>query len=577
MKKLLYAAVIAATNHQLGAQPYGEVLYSHNSSILSSGTVCSNNPGFLMSGYIQNISAGGYNFYIDRTGPGGDFNAAAYEFQKAYQLYGDPANCGGSPTSQILTCNGVAVIETNLVPGISYAVAGSVPYGIFFALLSSTGATLATAMYTMAGSSSAAPKKVLIAESIQNPGEYYICAAIVSTGELCTIRVNSAGAQIGTFNRGWWGSGGEKLDPFAMIESPYFPYDLTIVGTALTITDGHEAFFLQMDQTTTAPNLVLFGQNADRQSFYSINVANSTTGGSNGFIVGGYEQSNTAGNPNAPIMMKLDPTGTIVWETRIEGTNDDDAHEIRGVCERLNNSSQYEYYGVGTSSVGTIVYKLNDGGQPFHITNVGVQDEFVYDPTGNGRSWGEAITYGTAGNENGLHIYGEENSSHYFVRAYFDGQSGCQSRTYISNYADPNWSPATLGAAASPSFIPCSNFRIVASNVSPYSRICGPFSGGSNNRTTDIDNEFAASRHLSPNPTEQFITLPTEVSGSFTGSVFNLAGGKVCEFDDKSVYVHSLGGRVVIDLGNRINSNGLYILELKTSSLSWRDKFIFHR
>src|ERR1043165_5426319 len=89
---------------------FGFTNYSHTNAFCTSGTLCTNNPGFLLAG-VAYTASGAPNFFIDRTNKNGAFTSAGFEFQMEYSISGS-FNCGGSP-QPITNCYGVQAIETS--------------------------------------------------------------------------------------------------------------------------------------------------------------------------------------------------------------------------------------------------------------------------------------------------------------------------------------------------------------------------------------------------------------------------------------------------------------------------------
>ena len=79
----------------LKSQPYGQRTYAHAQSILSTGSVTTQKPGFLMAGYSPSSPGVFPNFYIDRTDAGGLFNGMPWEFAYEYKINADQ-NCSGT-------------------------------------------------------------------------------------------------------------------------------------------------------------------------------------------------------------------------------------------------------------------------------------------------------------------------------------------------------------------------------------------------------------------------------------------------------------------------------------------------
>jgi hypothetical protein len=327
------------------------------------------------------------------------------------------------------------------------------------------------------------------------PGNFYICGNF--NFQSYTIKVDLiTGAFI---NLQWsnWYSSGLKLDANDLIESPYNSNELIVVGRTdanLSPISGSDAFFMRLNSGTGAVNgYSVYNKFCDGDEWFTcIDQAQSTSGGSNGYILGGRSlypfkatcNSTVTGTSDgfAQWMCKLDPYGSVVWSSLIEPYASASyttaasftaypplSSDISDVAERFNsNSGQYEYYGVGgintipviggtwASAPNLVTYKLDDNG-----SNSLSPNEFHY-VAGIGHNSPSPLSDAqlslieTAGGaDDGIQVFGNEDATYknyYMVKAYFNGESGCHDvnvnmtgvRTGPGYLASPTVSTAVL-------------------------------------------------------------------------------------------------------------------------------------
>ena len=319
------------------------------------------------------------------------------------------------------------------------------------------------------------------------------------------------------------------LTPMAIMESPYTPFDLTIVGTSLNNQSQQDGFFYQISNGLPWSGSNVFNTyditygNKTNNVFTSIVTANSTNPVSSGFLIGGGSDSQSPGFPGFAWMLKVDQTGTLVWNTIISGTTDPNSGKIYGVVERLNTAGVYECYGACAANSGLTVYKLDNMGVPMNVNYGPTNDEFVYNTGSSSAAWPVSMTYNDIGvlpPDRGLHMFGNLDNTgpgnHYFVEAYFNGITSCNSPLTIAAYDNTSAIAVTSVLDASgANLVYCNNFYITSGILNPYTSICGPFTsvaGGSNNRSiaTNLTNLNALEdMHFSitPNPTSQKIAI----------------------------------------------------------------------
>jgi hypothetical protein len=455
---------------QVSAQPwYGQLAIPHDSTILSSAKLTFNTPGYVQAGFrpVKPMNSPAPNFVIDKEDGAGTF-AGAGSFSNDYFLNADPVNC--TAVAPLYNCTGVTIIETNpaTAGGANYAIAVGHRQGIFFATLGAAGNVM-TQLYWNFPVATPNDRKPSIRESVLTPGQYYICGSSNGTGYV--MKVTAAGAVLwaNTYGNGQ----APYLEPRDLIESPYASPnqpELVVVGRAdvTPAATGQDAFFMKLNANTGAV-LFLNYYNWNMQSadwFSSIEIANSPTpiggclgGNCQGYVLGGRALGPINPPPSATnarylqMITKLDQFGGVVWSTLIKPVasmfNQLSGEEINRVRERFNfYTGTYEYYGVGRANfnIGAggavianrnlVVYKLDNNGQ-----NTLLPNEFHYNWLGGNApsspapnapyTFSDLTLIGTGpGNNDGFQAYGTTANSlnHYFVKAYYNGVSGCFER-----------------------------------------------------------------------------------------------------------------------------------------------------
>lgn len=480
------------------SQFYGQFMHTSPNHFVSSGDKTSiNNTGFITGLYEPVSAVESYNFIINKSDDNGLLSGTG-TFSKGYYTLGD-GTCSGTNWSQILDCNGVTAMEINPVQVGSngtawYAVAGSNSVGVFFALLAQDGTPLLSKQYIHPSGTTWFGKPLLI-ESQNIANHFYICGK--GGNEMYAMLIDAGGNVVWT-NSYDCNSGNANMYPQQIIECPYSG-DLVVVGLStlytynpIRATDG---FFLKLSSSNGAVNVFnLYGHPIGAcNEFYSINVAQSTKGGSDGFVIGGWSDP-YLGALGRSWVLKVDPNGNQIWNWLLN-PNAGTAN-LKGIFERLNTLGEHEYYAVGLSFAGYTVLKMDDNGAPYP----GGNNEFWYDaPLTN---WSDPVSMthitstGPSLNE-GIHIFGDAQISapgnSFQVAAYFNGVSGCQSNLLnnMSFAPGPN-SVVTPPIGVSKGPYRCPSFTLMSFNLNtPTTYICSANSvaGGSNARWANLSNE----------------------------------------------------------------------------------------
>ncbi len=580
-KTTLILALGALSFNAICQNSFGEILYNHTNSFLTSGTVTSISPGFLMVGTAPVVPAGSNNFFIDRTDIGGGFTGSPQEFQFAYKLMGTSACINNPP--QILNCAGISACESSTSLFSRYILAGAMDFGCFFAAIQGNGFQAGQTAYLFPG---ALPKlnvsKPLIFESIQTPGNFYIVGSY--DGIMYILKVNTVGTIVA--QRTYFIPSGVALTPNAILESPYFPFDLTVVGnTSKMPSTGLDGFFFQIDNTlTTVSNFNTYDMSSfggNNNGFSSIKEAQSITAGGNGFIVGGYASGSSF--PGSAWIMKLDQTGSIpLWSTVISGALNPSSGDVKAVAERYSTfNSGYEYYGSCAAGSGLSVYKLDDWGVPFSI-GFSQNDEYVYNNGGSSVTVPVDMTFLNTGapNDEGLHLFGNYNSTpgtHFFTQAYFNGVDGCNLSTNIANYLSTNPIVTPQNIVSHTLLSVCPGFTVTIGPNSPgYNPVCGPANsvvGGNNNKPLTINEiqKNEGSLGLSPNPSNEIAKINFIPSReTFVIKLSNSLGQTLSKID-----VEPNTNSYQIDLRKLGLESGIYFVNANINGVEYKQKLIY--
>jgi hypothetical protein len=593
-EKLLVALI--AISALVKSQPYGQITYKHIGTFLSSGNITTNTAGFLMAGFRPATTPGLPNFYIDKTGTGG-ITTGPNVFMQDYRTFWDNTCAPAGPQNQALNCYGISAIEISLSgPSRSYALAGATDDGVFFATLDNNGVVVDQALYLFPTGISQITKPGLITDGT---GTFYLYGSYYtgSYNTMYIICVNSAGA-ITWQNLYDYGTAGSFIIPKQMISSPYYN-ELVIVG----ITDdnnngcGSEGFFMTVPLTGgNAPIFQHLGQgyNGAVDEFHCICPAYSSVPTSQGFVIGGYSNTGVAGN-GTQWLVKLDPSGNLIW-TKNYSPSFDNTGTIVAVLERYSSTyGAYDYWAACTSTVGIQVLKVNKNGNAFGMTlpaPSNFNNEFVYNANTMNLSTPNSISEISAtGNDEGIHVYGTDDrvngGNHYFIEAYFNGESGCnppfQSIELMRSVASVSCSnfSGSKSAGAGP-FSACPNFSIYNSPVITITaQVCGGgnfYSGGINYRSslTELANEQNAGNSISvfPNPVDDkaqisiFATQP----GDIKVDVYNSLGQFVSIACEKKIEEGE--NKIEIDFNSAGLQKGIYFLDVSVDGRNWKEKVI---
>lgn len=525
-----------SSNH-IRAQFYGEFLYPHDSTFLTSAQRTVLDTGWVMAGFRPNF--GQAHFVIDKVNKNG-LISGPNDFSEEYTV-GDPdINCSGffNPAH----CQGISVIESaNTLAGNGYAVAGVYVSGnvrgVFFATLNGQGGVLNSIRWNLPGGSYGPTlEKPVVIESKVNPGDYYVCGHF--NYQTYVMKVDNNALQSWA---NWYSINGD-FSGFDIIESPYNPTSskLIVVGRAQDNggSTAQDAFVMHLETgmgNVLSTNLYSDGSGGD-DWFNSISEANHSTLSNRGYVVGGFAHSSTLNNYiYTPWMAHLDTSYKLVWSTLIQpsyGNNNTPiarqcAKEINDVFQRRNQSGQFEYYGIAGSAmdidqVGTngfeysymSVFRLDNSG-----SNSLSPDEFRYfNGSGQYSHFDPHLTQieSTAGGgaPEGFQAFctATASPSHYMVKAYYNGYAGCQDSLSDINVYSYNATDIPIQVNMGIFNSSCNGFAFANSSISvSRSTICtaGSVSGGSNSRILGVANvQFEdIAFEAFPNPVHDLLSL----------------------------------------------------------------------
>ena len=515
MKKIKLIFAMGIISIMLNAQPWEDKIYTHTGAYLSSGSITANNstnPGFLLAGYKKTSAANTPNFYVERTGKGGYYPpaSATYSFCSTYTILGQQ-NCSGLPATN--NCVGVSVIEENITAGANYALAGVFKDGVFFTMLNSTGAPIATStIFWPFPANSTSPTKPLIVGST-TPDEYFITGSYSVTGTgriMYLLKVSGGGTFFASMNYNIAANMG--MTPNGILMSPYgSANEVVIIGEAYD-TGGNgsflnKGFFALFDTTSLNNNSCnVYGQTPGSplpdDRFQSITISNN----SGGYVIGGYSNIDPGITGGSLWVIDINSTGgngawNFVYEPSASVNNS--AKNIVGISERYSTFfSMYTYYGlIETNTNGTdlMAIKLDNLGLPFTAT---VNNEFHYLSPSSAIPIGASISNlnNSSGVDEGVHFFGTTDASsggrYFFVEATFNGDEGCTTTT-LTNMTGT----AAIGAPSNINNVgvnnlsgltTCANFSISQTNITPNcTLICG--SGSS------LPSPGSMDRQLNPN------------------------------------------------------------------------------
>lgn len=365
--------------------------------------------------------------------------------------------------------------------------------------------------------------------------------------------------------------------------SPYSPTgvkEVVLVGSTLdySVSSSFDAYTLRLDANNGMPITGfsdIYGTTTSNEEFYSISIANSSAGGSTGFVIGGYTDIN--GTPDF-WLMKTDQTLNTLWASAFDynGTSST-LNACTDVMERRNTSGNYEYYSAGYVYTGVLgnydmlIIKTDDFGAGVSL------GQFTY---GDAKlDYGVAIDQYNGTSADGISFFGYREGATapiinghydmYLVKSYFNGETPCNQKiddvltnsgpkqltTYaarrvdkLMNYANFNWSVASA----------------YDNNVCYSSTV----SGGSNARVAPVQEKGDKQAVVSPNPIQAGtnsidVTIESETATTANVAIYDMLGR---EYYNGTVNLAKGTNTMPIDISSANMSAGTYTVRINMNN-----------
>lgn len=409
-------------------------------------------------------------------------------------------------------------------------------------------------------------------ESSSTPGEFLICGAV--NNNAYALRVDAAGTVIWSMEY----SANYSLHPYEIVECPYTG-DIAVAGVANNAVRANDGFFMRIDASNGSVNLLqTYGHPVGVcNEFFAIDVAESTEGGSDGFVIGGF--SDPVSSTGNCWFLKVDVNGNIIWNYLVQPSSGNGP--VNSVLERLNSAGNYEYFGASLTFAGYTILKLAQNGLPAAGSN-----EFTYDapsPFWSNPIHITDIPAGGASPNEGIHIFGRDEltpNNTYLVNAYYNGASGCE--TGFSIMAGWENGPGSIDIPSFSEFggpDACPNFTIFSYslNTSPnYICSASSVSYGSNARTVGLPKSMDSHKlGISPNPTsgQIEINIREEALQGETLQIIDAVGRTVASLQLPKEGI----SRLKIDLNKFNLESGVYIFKINSTSTTIYERVIFQK
>lgn len=505
MKKLLSVLCVLALG-TVQAQYFQRLNGSPAYDELVDGTnVTLGGQGHLILGSTQVV--GGLDLILTRTNLDGVIGAAP-TFNRNYRLT--------TSTNAVLNTVPCKVLQIPngriVVVGTYYSPTAVVPQGIFTAVLTQAGAVISVRGWqAITPSVSGTCFATSACNALPNSNVIYICgytdaATPGNGGRPIIMAIN------GSTNVLVWGLIHDFVPPFPaskllasdIIASPYQPAgvaEVFIVGTHYDGAGNDAGFTYRVNAANGNPvGAATLFDSGRNDEFVAVSLATGAGGGTNGFFITG--NTNVNGDWDA-VAFKTTPDGSgAAWINIIDYSTGGDNFGT-DVIQRLNTSNQWTYYLSGTVTAGSqggsdmVVFYLDDNGL--------AQREFTYGTTNSERSVEISSFSGLLAGD-GITVYGNMPTSsdagqEYYVKAYYNGVSGCN-----EGFAIPNTNAYPLSRVQSTisrtgSVSSVNLLMPILAPVPTITQLCFnlTIAGGSNARTAE-QTEHAVSSELYPNP-----------------------------------------------------------------------------
>jgi hypothetical protein len=368
-----------------------------------------------------------------------------------------------------------------------------------------------------------------------------------------------------------------KVLPYDIVASPYQPIpgtaELMIIGTYYLGNGGDEGFVFRINVANGNPVAAATTFDSGRTDMFNgITIATGGGGGGNGFVITGSTDISGIWQTST---IKIDPTGAVIRWSTIHDYSVSGDNFGEDVIQRQNTFGLWNYYTAGFVTNGVL------GGNDFVV--------YFVDDFGNAL---REFTYGTGDNEraveisnfvntpaDGITVYGNLSTGNdpgeeYFVKAYYNGVSGCNESinaplTQIYQLGVTAWPMTRTGNF----FFATHTLPVVTNPVLNQLCFAVAVPGGNNARTAD-NNEVTSETSVYPNPVS--VSAPA-LNLSLNSPVDQQIEIRITDMLGREV----LNQKIIITSGQSIHqlllpssiSSGVYNLSILGESFSEQQRF----
>lgn len=494
MRKLLLIAsalfLVQQANAQYFQHSYGNTSTSNTYEVNGQFTpVSATGTGYMIAGLHYDPTYASYNqVHVARSDDKGNIGGAPY-FNYRYLLY-DPNT--GNP----FTAWATSITEVNTGGGFEYVVVGILiysytPYEIdaFVLKLDAQGNPLCVNRYYFPGYAMKDPKcKMSI-----NQKEILItgrCADVTggtsTSQDAYVLNIDESSCVLN------WGKvydisvGTTSFDDAGVdiIENPYTSPEILVVGRSSIY-----GLMFKVDGSNGNPlSATIYKITGLYDEFTCIKTSgNPIVGTNDAFIIGGNTNMGTGSSPDFNMWTVLmDQNGTVAWSTDHDnGLSAGENNYCRDIIERVNTSSNYEYYAIGNiwhsgfTDQDAQVVKLDNNGL------VVANGDFQYGTTTDNES-GESINFSNTGGMTFSGTTSINNNDQLLVNAYFNGLTACDYNIY--NFTSNSTTPSTASVTLTDYSAPKQDYLKYKINKLKDNQICysPSVTGGNNARSAKI-------------------------------------------------------------------------------------------
>lgn len=582
MKKILLI-ILALTGLTAKAQYFHHIYGTTDGEKLSAGL----NTTTLGMGYFMVGHNGQNGLAVSRTDVNGNVTGAPY-FDGWYTLFssitGAQVYVEESKAFEMDNGAGFGIIGKYLDLSI-----GAPNTGIFYMQLTPTGGVSNIFTYVPSGSSPIIDIFNVggVAESALSGGaDVYITGSAYGAGRVLAYAMK-LDVPSGGIRWSWIydiplasGSGSAYAYSRDIIESPYAPTgvnETVLVGQLYDPSGGTlpDAFSLRVNAANGA--LItgvadVYGTTSSMDEINSISIATATTGGSDGFILGG--ATDMKGSEDF-WLLKTDQTLRPLWASLHDYNGNAGTENVcNDVIERLNTGGNYEYYAAGYVRNGLIggtydmvVVKTNDAGVSTGMGQFTYGDKYT--------DYGIAIDQYNGTGSDGISVFGfreavnppiiNGNYDMYLVRAYFNGETPCDQKIVDAPNDKGPGHIASVSVSLVDRMVPLTLFnwgQATANNVN----ICfaSSLGSGSNARVAPVEPKGDKQAIVAPNPMQsgtQAIAVSVEVESATTAQVtiYDMLGR---QYYAGNVNLAKGSNTLPIDISKSNMSAGTYTLRI---------------